>query len=682
MLNGPQGEPGYQGFGGLTVMKRILSAGMLAAAGIALFCTASFAEDKATTPAPAAAATTAPAPAPTATVSPVKHEMTAQDIEAFLDGLVPLQLQTNDIAGATIAVVKDGQVLFTKGYGYADYKKRTPVTPETMFRVGSITKLFVWTSVMQLVEQGKIDLDADVNTYLDVKVPQTFGKPVTMRNLMTHRGGFQEMLKNLGAQDTGKVDLAKYIRENMPDQIFAPGTTPSYSNYGAAMAGYIVERVSGMPFDAYVDANILKPLGMTHSTLVAPLPKAFEDSMSKGYALASGGEQPFEIVNGYPAGSLSSSATDITKFMLAHLNGGALGDVRILKPETTAMMHDTVTAYDPRQNGIALGFYEETRNGMRIIGHGGDTIYFHSDLHLIPSQNVGFFVSYNSAGRGETPPRSALWGKFIDRYFPYEPPVAQDVKTGFTAQDVAGNYITSRRADTSILKAITALSQPTVIANADGSITVNAFTDLAGQPRIWDAFGNGVFQERFGQARLVFVKGEDGVMRLLANSAGVQIMERVTPMNNALYIVMVVGGAMAILLWNLIGFPVAILVRRHYGVDQEWPVVDKALRLATMISSAALLTFVIGIFYTLAMTATTSTWAVTSALDPTLKHFQNVGWFAAAGLIAVAAHALFAWRSEVRGFLGRVKELLVLASYVIVLWFAWTMHFFDSIARF
>jgi hypothetical protein len=194
--------------------------------------------------------------------------------------------------------------------------------------------------------------------------------------------------------------------------------------------------------------------------------------------------------------------------------------------------------------------------------------------------------------------------------------------------------------------------------------------------------GNGLFQEKNGQAKLVFVQGDDGVMRLLPNSAGVQILERVTPMNNALFIVMVVGGAMVVLLLNLIGFPVAMLVRRHYSVDQDWPVVDKALRLFSMISIAALLTFVVGIFYTLAITAETSTWGITSGMDSTLKHFQNVGWFAMAGLLVVAAHAVLAWRSEVRGLLGRMKEVLVLASYAIVVWFVWTMHFLDSVDRF
>ncbi|MEQ1755418.1 MAG: serine hydrolase domain-containing protein [Micropepsaceae bacterium] len=623
-----------------------------------------------------------PQAAPVAS-APLKHELTASDIEAFLDGLVPLQIESNDIAGATIAIVKDGQLLFAKGYGFADVETRTRVSPETtLFRTGSVTKLFTWTSVMQLVEQGKVDLDADVNTYLDFKIPHTFGKPVTLRNLMTHRGGFQETLKNLGAQDTGKVNLAKYVRENIPDQIFEPGTTPSYSNYGASLAGYVVERVSGVPFDQYVEDNIFKPLGMTHASLRAPLPKELVVDMSKGYALASGGAKDFEIVNGYPAGSESASAIDMSKFMIAHLNGGALGEQRILKPETAALMHNTVTAYDARQNGIALGFYEESRNGMRIIGHGGDTVYFHSDLHLIPSQNLGFFVSYNSAGRSDSPPRSPLWAKFLDRYFPYMAPKVDAIAKGLTATDVAGTYISSRRADTSLLKLLTELSQPTVTANADGSIIVDAFSDLAGQPRKWIALGDGVFRDKFGQAQLVFVMGQDGVMKMLPGSAGVQILERVPQQRNALLVLVVFGLSASILLINFVGFPVAGFVRRHYGVSQDWTFAQNTARLLTMISTLLLFVFVGGMGFVLVSTVSSSPWSLTSAIDPALHRFQMVGFGALAGLFVVIANTLIAWRNPARGLLGKIKEVLVLASYAGIVWFAWSMNLFDVTLRF
>src|SRR6185369_15089245 len=201
------------------------------------------------------------------------HELTAQDLETFLDGIVPLQLEADDIAGATIAVVKDGKVLFAKGYGYADYEKKKPVSAEeTLFRPGSVSKLFTWTAVMQLVEQGKLDLNRDVNDYIDYKIPEAFGKPITLKNILTHTPGFEEQLKDLLRTSSESPNLGEYLKTHIPARIYPPGTVPAYSNYGAALAGYIVERVSGLPFNQYIEENIFKPLGMTHSTFAQPLP--------------------------------------------------------------------------------------------------------------------------------------------------------------------------------------------------------------------------------------------------------------------------------------------------------------------------------------------------------------------------------------------------------------------------
>ncbi|HTC91360.1 MAG TPA: serine hydrolase domain-containing protein, partial [Bryobacteraceae bacterium] len=126
----------------------------------------------------------------------VPPQLTQSDADAWLDGFMPYTLESNDIAGATVVIVKDGQVLTQRGFGYADVAARKPVDPATtMFRAGSISKLFTWTAVMQLVEQHKIDLDADVNQYLDFKIPPYEGKPITMRNLMTHTPGFEEAFK-------------------------------------------------------------------------------------------------------------------------------------------------------------------------------------------------------------------------------------------------------------------------------------------------------------------------------------------------------------------------------------------------------------------------------------------------------------------------------------------------------
>jgi CubicO group peptidase (beta-lactamase class C family) len=368
--------------------------------------------------------------APRIPVSPqTAPELSADDVGAFLDGIVPLQLGREDIAGAVVVVVKDGKVLFSKGYGYADVKKRTPVSPSaTLFRPGSISKTFTWTAIMQLVEQGKINLDADVNDYLDFKVPHTFDRPVTIRNLMTHTPGFEEVIKDLSVDRPDQLPtLQAFVTSHEPKQIFVPGTVPAYSNYGADLAGYIVQRVSGMPFEQYVQKNIFGPLGMTRATFVQPLPESLKALVSNGYNLASEDAKPFELIPPAPApdGSLSVVGTDMAAFMIAHLQNGRYGDARILQPQTAEMMHSRQFGMDPAVNAMALGFYEENRNQLHIIGHGGDLSYFHSDMHLVLDKGVGFFVSYNSSGKGDFDVRSALWHQFLDRYFPFSEPTTE-----------------------------------------------------------------------------------------------------------------------------------------------------------------------------------------------------------------------------------------------------------------
>ena len=242
---------------------------------------------------------------------------------------------------------------------------------------------------------------------------------------MTHTPGFEEQIKDLITEDAAPTaTLKQHLVTHIPERIFPPGTTPAYSNYGAALAGYIVERVSGRPFNDYIAENIFKPLGMAHSTFAQPLPAELKPLMSNGY----------RRVRAKPSHSKSlkklrpahgATAADMSRFMIAHLQNGKLESAQILRPETARQMHSRQFGLSPALNGMCLGFYEESRNGKRIIGHGGDTVYFHSDLHLMLEDGIGFFVSYNSAGKGEISPRSALWDHFLDRYFPYTPPKAE-----------------------------------------------------------------------------------------------------------------------------------------------------------------------------------------------------------------------------------------------------------------
>ncbi|MGA9915726.1 MAG: serine hydrolase domain-containing protein, partial [Paraburkholderia sp.] len=289
-------------------------------------------------------------------------ELTASDLETWLDGVVPYALERNDIAGALVVVVKDGRVLWEKGYGYADVVRKKPMDPErTLVEVASVTKTFTWTAVMQLVEQKKLDLDRDVNDYLDFKIPTAFGMPITLRNLMTHTAGFEERLKSYITVESPR-DLGSYLQSvPVPTRIYAPGTVQAYSNYGAMLGGYIVERASGEPYARYIERHILAPLGMKHSFIARPVPAALRSDLAKNYEQASSREpiapDAIQELATDPAGSLLSTADDMSRFMRAHLQRGHFEDYQMLTPEATELMHRTAFVPMPGAQGTALGLF-------------------------------------------------------------------------------------------------------------------------------------------------------------------------------------------------------------------------------------------------------------------------------------------------------------------------------------
>ena len=606
------------------------------------------------------------------------HELTAQDLEAFLDGVVPLQLERDDIAGATIAVVKDGKLLFAKGYGYADYEKKKPVSAEeTLFRPGSVSKLFTWTAVMQLVEQGKLDIDRDVNTYLDFKIPDAYGQPITLKNILTHAPGFEEQAKDLFTVGSESPNLGAYLKTHIPGRIYPPGTVPAYSNYGAALAGYIVERVSGRPFNEYIEENIFKPLGMTHSTFRQPLPPALAPSMSNGYQLASDEPKPFEVVVPFPAGSLSSTAADMARFMLAHLQDGQLGDARILRPETARLMHSRLFALDQAANGMCYGFYEESRNGRRIIGHAGDTLYFHSDLHLIPDAGVGFFVSHNSLGRGQPLPRTTLWEMFLDRYFPPIPsaePTLASAKED--AKAVSGTYMLSRRSETSFLKIASLLGELTVSTVGDGMIEVDQLTGPNGKPKRWREVAPKTFLEENGRDKLVFKPDQNGRMQLIL-SYPFFIGLRVGLFENGKILLIAIAISLLIMLLTVVLWPVAWFVRRHYGHKLELTPMDRRLRKAVRII------FALDIIFLAAMTALVVYGSMhiefLSDRGNTWFHLaQVIGVLGAVGTLVVLYNAIRSWRNRQKRIWGKLQASLFVLVCLGFLWFAFAgnlLHF-------
>jgi CubicO group peptidase (beta-lactamase class C family) len=584
-----------------------------------------------------AATSAAPAPAPAANA----HPLDRADLEAWLDGMVPYALKAGDMAGAVVIVVKDGTVLLQKGYGYADVSKKLAMDPEhTMVRIGSTSKLFTWTAVMQLVEKGQLDLDRNINDYLDFTIPTDFGKPVTMRDLMNHRGGFEEGLKDvLWTNPHGVPSTEAYLKEHKRPMLFAPGEVPAYSNYGASLAGYIVERVSKEPYERYIERHILTPLGMTHSTFDQPLPERFAAAVSKGYRTASAPPGPYELIVTRPAGSATTTAADMSRFMLAHLQDGRVGDATILQADTVKLMHSPSEKALPGFATMAHGFFLETHNGRTVLGHGGDTIYFHNEFNLLPEEGVGIQFTFNSRGREEAVylARASLFDGFMDRYFPpaaaaVDPPALSTAAAD--AQSIAGRYESSRRIEHGFLSLFYILQQSVIAANADG--TISAPGDLTPEPVIFREIGPQVWR-RAGGTRQLALQTIGGVKTVIDSSDPTSVLQAVPLKRSSALNLTILSISCLILIWTLLAWLLAPWLRAPKNVADDLLPQLKRLRLLLRAAVAFDALYLACWFMMLRPVLSLDLGFYNAGLDPTLAAME------VAGLFAIAAAALGIW---------------------------------------
>ena len=662
------------------MLKRLAS--LLLVLSVCAPCLAKVPSAVATQPATATssaqpATSTPPAETPASSVTTTTPALDAADMRTFFDGLVPYMLKRNDIAGAVIAVVKDGKLVFTQGYGYADVGKRTPVIPDqTLFRIGSVSKLFTWTAVMQLVAAGKIDLNADVNQYLDFKIPEKFGKPITMHDLMTMTPGFAEVIRDLiFAAPRKPFALRQYLVERMPPRIFPPGKVVAYSNYGATLAGYIVQRVSGEPFDQYVETHILKPLQMAHSTFAQPLPPALADDLATGYITATDKETvPFEIVEPYPAGSFTSSATDMAKFMIMQLQGGQFDGNTILPAATVQLMHSPHYNAAPDINGYDYGFYRENRNGLRIIGHGGDTLAFHSDLHLLLDKDIGIFMSFNSAGKAPNGTaegvRTELFRAFLDRYFPYAAPLQPTAASAKAdAARVAGWYWASRRED-SALRLIFSLGQAQVAGLPNGEITVSMLKDPSGAVKHWREIGPLLYQEVNGQSRLRFVTNADGSIKWWTTDdfPPVEVFQPVRGLQQHDWFALLTQIAIAVFVLTLLVWIGGAIARRRFGRRPLMATFDRfAMNLASRIGVCLMLAVLIG-WLLLLVTFSKPMSLMYSDFTSWLVVLYVLGVLAILGGIAIVVEAISRILRGPGGWLVRISEFVLGLCAVYGIW--------------
>jgi CubicO group peptidase (beta-lactamase class C family) len=630
---------------------------------------------------PETAATPSPNP-------PAAHSLERADLEPWLDGFMPYAIERGDVAGAVVAVVKNGEVIFAKGYGFADVEKHKPVDAErTMFRPGSISKLFTWTAVMQLVEQGKLDLDHDVNEYLDFKIPPRADGPITLRDIMTHTPGFEEQIKELIVSDPKRlVPLKVYAEQKTPVRIFKAGSTPAYSNYATALAGYIVERVSGQPFDDYIDAHLFKPLEMTHATFRQPLPAAFQADMSQGYALGSQPPKPYEIVVAAPAGSLAASGVDMAHFMIAHLEGGEYHGARILGAETLKTMHETPRDMIPPLNRMMLGFYEQNYNGHRIISHGGDTVYMHSYLHLLLDDHVGLFVSLNSQGREGAAGaiRGALFNGFLDRYFPGTPDVRSvDAKTAAEhAKLMAGYYESSRRAETSFMSISSFASPFKLSVGKDNLLTASSFKGLNGAPRYYREVAPFVWRDVNSGWRLAAKVVDGHVQRFSIDEISpFTVYEPSRWWRSAGWLLPAVEFAFTALLLTALLWPVAAIVRRRNNLKLDLIGRDERGRVLSRVAAVAV-TVVSLAWVALFVSLSSRTAMLGPGLDPLLflMHLVSILGYVGGAIVLIWAAAI-AWTGK-RRWPGKIWTTVLAVSAVAMLWMAWVYHLTSFTSRY
>ena len=355
--------------------------------------------------------------------------------------------------------------------------------------------------------------------------------------------------------------------------------------------------------------------------------------------------------------------------MIAHLQNGRFGDAQILRPETAALMHSRVFSADDRMNGMAHGFYEESANGHRIIGHGGDTRFFHSDLHLIPDANVGFFVSYNSAGKGEVSPRGILFEKFLDRYFPYSPgPVAKIENAKADAELVSGLYLNSRRFENSFLKLTSLLGEIKVLRNSDGTISIALLKEPNGEPRKFEEIAPLLYREVHGQHRVAFKRDSNGELQFQLDFPPF-IFQRVSFRENKLVNYLLLTFSLGVMAFTILLWPVAAIARKHYGRPLELNPSERKLRLVARIIILLNLVFVLG--WLLALSRAEDPGALNS-LAPWIITLGIQGVLCVFGILPVGVNAYRSWSAPGRWIWTKLHDTALVLACAGLAWFAFT----------
>jgi CubicO group peptidase (beta-lactamase class C family) len=485
-------------------------------------------------------------------------------LEAFIDGVIQSSMEEHHVAGTVVAITTPDKVLLSKGYGLADVENQVPVSPDgTLFRIGSVSKLFVWVPLMQLVEQGKLDLHTDINEYLTrVEIPPTFDEPITIADLMTHTPGFEEQVIGLFGKDASSMQpLADILNREMPLRVRPPGQYASYSNHGVGIAGLIIEEVTGQSWREYVQENVLTPLGMHMTSLSQPLPESLQQVMSKGYNFEGGKyvAKGFEFVPLAPAGAVSSTASDMTRYLQMFLNDGILDGTRVLEESTSQQMQSSLFRPVNGLNGIMHGLYETSSHGQLIMGHGGDTIWFHTEFMIMPDAGIGIYISTNSANGSSV--RTAFKKAFLDRYFPVSPPA----EMAFNKSDLGmleGQYSAIRHSHDDLTKLLKLMAPVNITATEDGQLMLTGA--MAGEnPLYLDEVAPLIFRRAGYELKISFDLDNSGrASHLYIDELPVIAFERMSGLDSVPLNLFILFASLIVFTWVLVIWTVQHFLRR------------------------------------------------------------------------------------------------------------------------
>jgi CubicO group peptidase (beta-lactamase class C family) len=600
----------------------------------------------------------------------------AVEFDEFLDGFMAAEMKRLDIPGAAVAVVRDGRVFFLKGYGLADREQKVTVDPEkTLFRIGSVSKPLTALAALQQVERGKLDLDADINTYLDFAVPQKDGTAVTLASLLTHTSGFEERRIGMAARDAKDIEpLGEFLRKNVPARFAATGALHSYSNLNYAFVGHLVEQASRRDFAGYMDDNVFRPLRMQSTSFAQPLTAEVESRLAVGYVGSAGSRKPADRAydRDYPASGAVSTGADIAQFMIALLEGGQADGNRVVGPETAAAYLAPAYRPDPSMPGRTTGGLEELWiNGEQAVGHGGDTLSSAAQMILLPAQHTGFFLAYNTAVDEF---RENVMRAILDRYYPGHRP-----EPAFVSLDrdqlakFAGKYRWTRfaRSKADKILAWTPPYNTTVDANADGTLTVwwlgvgehwryrptgpTTFTKVSGKRAVVDGLV-------LDPGDRISFSVENGHVTYLHTSLHTVALERVPVYLWGIVQIVAYVAIVALFLISLLVWPLGALIRkrRRRPASRGWArcALWLAVGVALTISLATVALFlglsdsdvVYGatptIYAATAMITIASTAGlllVPAAADAWWKHWFTIGGRLYYSLLALAVPVLLWW---------------------------------------